>query len=132
MTDRMRVAFVDASALIALADRDDRAHEGAASAYRELCDAGYRLFTTSCAVDEAYELISIGLGAALARQWLRDFRLPVYYIDETDYSRARDRLVNDPGHATRTLTDALNIAVMERLGVRDAFAVDPNVLEETA
>ena len=132
MTDRTPVAFVDASALIAMADRDDRAHEGAVAAYGELCGAGYRLFTTNCAVDEAFELISVGLGPALARQWLRDFRLPIYYVDETDHTRARTRLVSDPGHQTRTLTDALNIAVMERLGVRDAFAVDPNVLEETA
>lgn len=124
------VAFVDSSALVALADRGDATHLAAVSAYEELRAADYRLFTTSFAVAEAYELITVGLGSAAARQWLQALRIDIYHLDPDDFSRARDRLVTDARLASRTLTDALNITAMERLGVRDAFAVDPDFVVE--
>jgi len=123
-------AFVDASALVALADRGDATHEGAVAAYRELCDAGYRLFTTEYAVVEAFDLLSLSLGTELARQWLANLRIALYHLDEADHTRARHRLVTDDRLATRTLTDVLNITAMERLGVRDAFAVDEHFTVE--
>jgi predicted nucleic acid-binding protein len=124
------VAFIDASAMVALADRGDATHRAAVSAYEELKAAGYRLFTTSYAIAEAFELIAIGLGHAAARHWLQALRIDIYHLDPDDISRARTRLVTDERLASRTLTDALNITAMERLGVRDAFAVDPDFVVE--
>ncbi len=123
-------AFVDSSALVALADQGDATHEGAVAAYRELCDAGYRLFTTDYAVVEAFDLLTLSLGHELARRWLANLRIALYHLDETDHTRARHRLVTDDRLATRTLTDVLNITAMERLGVRDAFAVDEHFTVE--
>jgi predicted nucleic acid-binding protein len=123
-------AFVDSSALVALADQGDATHEGAVAAYRELCDAGYRLFTTEYAVVEAFDLLTLSLGHEPARRWLANLRIALYHLDETDHTRARHRLVTDDRLATRTLTDVLNITAMERLGVRDAFAVDEHFTVE--
>ncbi len=123
-------AFVDSSALVALADQGDATHEGAVAAYRELCDAGYRLFTTDYAVVEAFDLLTLSLGHELARRWLANLRIALYHLDEIDHTRARHRLVTDDRLATRTLTDVLNITAMERLGVRDAFAVDEHFTVE--
>ena len=124
MSEPVRAAFVDASAMVALADAGDATHAGAVAAYRELRDAGYRLFTTEYAVVEAFDLIATALGTETARDWLVKLEIARYHLDEADLSRARHRLVTDARLASRTLTDALNITAMERLGVRDAFAVD--------
>jgi predicted nucleic acid-binding protein len=124
------VAFVDSSAIVTLVDRDDSSHAAAVEAYTSLVSSGYRLFTTNHVLNEAFELLSAGVGSAVARQWLHDHRLPIYFVDETDLAAATDMIANrDPG-ASITLTDALSMVVMERLGVTDAFAVDPAFLSE--
>jgi predicted nucleic acid-binding protein len=125
---RTPVAFVDSSAIVALIDRDDRTHTAAVEAYRSLVASGYRLFTTNHVVVEVYDLLASGLGHDVARQWLRGNRLAVYTTDEDDEEKARKMVANADGNQSLSLTDALSIVVMERLGVNDAFAVDPNFL----
>jgi hypothetical protein len=125
------VAFVDSSALVALADRDDASHAAAVAAYRDLVGAGYKLFTTNYVVAETFDLLRAGLGGAVARQWLRDSRLAVYHADEADEAKAR-RLVLERGEGRElSLTEAVSLVVMDRLGVTDAFAVDQRFLAET-
>ena len=125
-------AFVDASAMIALVDRDDASHRAAVDAYRGLVAAGYRLFTTNYVIAETYDLLNTGLGASVARQWLRDVKLAVYHADEQDEQKARRLIVNATGKRAPSMTDAISLVVMDRLGVSDAFAVDPNFLADTA
>ena len=122
------VAFVDSSAIVTLVDADDASHAAAVEAYRSLVADGYRLFTTNHVLDEAFELLSVGVGAAVARQWLRDNRLPVYFVDESDLATATKLIAAREAGAQITLTDALSMVVMERLSVADAFAVDPDFL----
>ena len=56
------VAFVDASALVALADRDDASHEAAVAAYQDFVASGFRLFTSDYALVEAHDLLAAALG----------------------------------------------------------------------
>lgn len=124
------VAFVDSSAIVTLVDRDDASHQAAVEAYRSLVSSGYRLFTTNHVLAEAFDLLSTGIGGEAAHTWLRDQQLPVYMVDEADLTAAIAMIVSrDPGQLM-TLTDALSMVVMERLGVSDAFAVDPSFLAE--
>jgi predicted nucleic acid-binding protein len=125
-------AFVDSSAIVALVDRHDAAHEAAVAAYRDLLDSGYRLFTTNFVVAETVDLLTDVIGADVARQWLRDHRLTVYYADEQDERRARALVIGSHSEQGLSYVDAVSLVVMERLGVADAFAVDPNFLSETA
>jgi predicted nucleic acid-binding protein len=124
---RCPVAFVDSSAIVALVDRDDHSHTAAVEAYRSLIESGYRLFTTNHVVVETFDLLCAGVGAEVARRWLREMRLAIYTTDEEDEEKAR-RMVAAEGARSLSLTDALSFVVMERLGVADAFAVDPNFL----
>jgi len=124
------VAFVDSSAIVTLVDADDASHTAAVEAYQSLVDDGYRLFTTNHVLDEAFELLTVGVGATVARQWLRDNRLPIYFVDETDLAAATKLIAARDGNSPITLTDALSMVVMERLSVADAFAVDPAFLAE--
>jgi predicted nucleic acid-binding protein len=125
-------AFVDSSAIVALVDRDDATHAAAVEAYRGLVAAGYKLVTTNLVVAETFDLLSAGLGPSLARQWLRDHRLAVYHADEQDGANARRLILGASERRRLSYTDAVSLVVMDRLGIADAFAVDPNFLAETA
>ncbi|HEV2528520.1 MAG TPA: PIN domain-containing protein [Thermomicrobiales bacterium] len=120
--------FIDSSAIVALVDQDDSSHEAAVAAYRELVGTGYRLFTSNYVIAETYDLLRTGVGHAVARQWLRDSTLAVYHADEQDERRARRIMLRGRGASGMTFTDAISLVVMERFGVADAFAVDPNFL----
>ncbi len=121
--------FVDSSAIVALVDRDDASHAAAVAAYQELVAADYKFFTTNYAVAEAFDLLQTALGPEVARQWLRDSQLAVYHADEQDLMKARRRVLA-AGDRRLSLTDAIGIVVMERLGVTDAFAVAPDLLAD--
>lgn len=126
------VAFVDSSAIVAMVDANDTTHDAAVAAYHELVDAGYKLFTTNHVIAETVDLLTNGVGPAVARQWLRDQRLPVYHADEQDNHRARAMVIASRSARGLSYIDAVSLVVMERFGVADAFAVDPHFLSETA
>lgn len=125
------VALVDSSALVALADRRDAQHQGAVSAYTQLVEQGYKLFTTNYLVSETVDLLRAGLGPSLAQQWLRDHRLPIYHADEQDERRARTLVISSRNPRGLSMTDAISAVVMDRLGVQDVIAVDPYLSIET-
>jgi len=125
-------AFVDSSAMIALVDRDDETHTAVVDAYRGLVSDGYKLITTNYVVAETFDLLTVGLGVAIAKQWLRDSRLAIYHADEQDEAKARQMLLAAGEQRQLSFTDAVSLVVMDRLGITDAFAVDPNFLAETA
>ena len=122
--------FIDASAIVAIVDRDDASHGAAVEAYRNLVRAGYKLFTTNYVVAETFDLLRTGVGPLVARQFLRDSKLAVYHADEQDERRARRLVLDARAGGNLTLFDAISLVVMERLGVADAFAVDPSFLAD--
>jgi predicted nucleic acid-binding protein len=124
------VAFVDSSAIVALVDRNDATHDAAVAAYHDLLDQGYKLFTTNFVVAETVSLLTDGVSANIARQWLRDHRLTVYHADESDERRARALVIGSHSERGLSYVDAISLVVMERLGIADAFAVDTHFLSE--
>jgi uncharacterized protein len=123
------IAFVDTSAIIALVDRDDLTHGDAVNAYHSLVDDGYRLFTTNHVIGETYDLLAATLGHSVAAQWLQDVGLAVYVTDNQDEERARERVLASAATRPIRYSDAISLSVMERLGIAEAFAVDPDFLE---
>ncbi len=118
------VTFVEASALVALADRDDASHAAAVTAYQDLVAGGFRLFTTDLALATAHELIAVALGQEVARSWLAHCNILVQRIAPADLEEGR-RAIEEGWSAPRaTLADAIHLAVLDRLGVTDVFAVD--------
>jgi predicted nucleic acid-binding protein len=123
------VTFVDASTLVALADRDDASHAAAVTAYQDLVASGFRLFTTDLALASAHELIAVALGPEVARSWLAHCNILVQRIAPADLEEGR-RAIEEGWSAPRaTLADTIHLAVLDRLGVTDVFAVDRAFLE---
>lgn len=123
------VTFVDASALVSLADRDDASHIAATAAYHDLVRSGYRLFTTDLALATAHELLIAALGRGVARLWLSRCRIPVYCVTAVDLETARRMVLAPSGSPDAPLPDAIHLAVLDRLGVTDVFAVDRRFLD---
>ncbi len=126
------VAFVDSSAIVAMVDANDKTHGAAVSAYAELLQQGYKLFTTNHVIAETVDLLVAGVGPDIARRWLRDHRLPIYHADEQDERRAKALVISSRSPRGLSYIDAVSLVVMEKFGVADAFAVDPHFLNETA
>jgi predicted nucleic acid-binding protein len=118
------VAFVDASALVALADRDDASHAAAVAAYHDLVGSGFLLFTTDLALAAAHELLVAALGGEAARAWLTRCHIHVHCVVTADIEAARHGIAAGGSPRDATLTDAIHLAVLDRLGVTDVFAVD--------
>lgn len=126
------IVFVDASALVALADRGDASHEAAVAAYSDFLANGYLLFTTDLAFTAAHQLILATFGPAVARRWLAQCAIHVEPITGADLEEGRSKVENGAVPATAPLGDAVHLAVMDRLGVNEAFAVDQQFLETLA
>ncbi len=131
-TTRAPIAFVDSSAILAIVNRADPTHEQAVAAYHELLDAGYHLFTTDYVLTETSQLLDLAFGPDVARQWLRSHHLPVYHADEQDVKRAIAQVTSASPGSRLSMIDAISSVVMERLGVSDAFAVDPEFMTDGA
>jgi predicted nucleic acid-binding protein len=122
------VTFVDASALVALADRDDASHAAAVTAYQDLVGSGFRLFTTDLALTAAHEVIAVALGQEVARSWLAHCNILVQRIAPADLEEGRRAIEEGWSAPGATLADTIHLAVLDRLGVTDVFAVDRTFL----
>ena len=125
---RPNVAFVDASALVALADWDDASHAAAVAAYDDLIGNGFALFTTNLAFIQAHELLSASLGAHVADVWMEQCRIPICAVSAEDLAAGRSSLTGGTATGAPSLLTAVHLAVLDRLGVSDVFAVERDFL----
>lgn len=123
-----RIAFVDASALVALADRDDTSHQAAAEAYRDFVQSGFLLFTTDLAFTTAHQLILAALGPSTARSWLAQCAIHIESITAQDLEEGRRKAETGNVPSSAPLGDAVHLAVLDRLSVTYVFAVDRQFL----
>jgi predicted nucleic acid-binding protein len=124
----LNVAFVDASALVALADWDDISHGAAVAAYDDLVANGFALFTTNLAFIQAHCLLTAVLGPDVALMWLERCRIPIYPISAEDLATARSNVASSGATDESAMTTAVHLAVLDRLGVSDVFAVERDFL----
>lgn len=121
----MTPIFVDTSAFYAAADRSDRHHAIAAATFTARGTSG-DLTTTDHVIVETWCLMNARLGRACAmRFWdaLSGGVVKVLGVGSADLQRAR-RIVRDFPDQPFSLVDCTSFAVMERLGIGDAFAFD--------
>jgi len=121
--------FVDTGAWYAVADRSDRHHPHASKFY--MAHAGEdRLLTSDLIVAETWALLASHLGRTAALTFwetLRDGRVPILTIDASDLEAAW-RIAQAFPDQDFSFTDCTSFALMERLGLEDAFAFDAHFL----
>ncbi len=119
--------FVDTSAYVAVLKRDDEHHETAMAITRELTRQRGALFTTNFVIAETHAMLLRYLGSGPARTYLqsmdRSDATVVIRAEEADEAGAR-RILYRYEDKDFSLVDCISFAVMERLGISQAFTFD--------
>ena len=121
--------LVDTGAWYAVADRSDRHHARARQFFVDEAPRG-RLLTTEVIVAETFTLIGAHIGRSAALEFwarLRAARIPIATLEAVDLEAAW-RIATAFPDQTFSFTDCTSFALMERLGVHDAFAFDAHFL----
>jgi predicted nucleic acid-binding protein len=111
--------------VFALLDRSDANHAAARRALDELKKRRLEPLLTNFIVAESHALLLARLDPGIARRWLTSNAWPIERVTEEDESKALS-IVARYTDKTFTYTDATSFAVMERLGLKTAFAFDPH------
>lgn len=119
----MRTVLVDSGAFLALQDAADDDHGNARDVLLALERERTSLFATNFIRCEAYTLIGARQSWEAARAWLREFDVPIERVTAEDEERAIAILLRYKDKSF-SFVDATSFAVMERLGVQDAFTLD--------
>lgn len=117
--------LVDTSAVFALLDSSDPWHSAAKAKLDNLRQARSAPLLTNCIVAECHALLLARMGSQLARNWLTNNAWPVQRITAEDEAKAIS-IVSQYTDKTFSYADATSFALMERLGIRRAFAFDPH------
>jgi len=121
--------LVDTGAWYALADRTDRHHQAAREFYEQQAGTA-SLVTTDLVIAETFALLSAHMGRPAAlTHWgaLREARIPVLAPDPADLEAAW-RIAQAYSDQRLSFVDCTTFAMMERLGITDAFAFDTHFL----
>lgn len=120
------IIFIDTSAFYSLLDRSDALHDEATRYLERCAHKGHRLVTSNFVLAESHALVLTRLGSSQARRFLQSVlqgRVTVERVSEIDEEGARG-IVFRHLDKTYTYTDSTSFALMERLGVSQAFAFD--------
>lgn len=120
-----RRVFVDTSAFLAIIDRKDQHFLEAQSISQRLVEGRYRLITTMYVVVETHASLLRAMNASIARRFLIEGldEIGVVSVSNEDEEQGRILIL---GHTDKgySFCDAISFSVMERLGLRLAFAFD--------
>lgn len=123
----MEEIFVDTGAWVALADRDDRHHQEAASLYPELLRNYGRLVTSDLVVSEVYVILRRALGYSHAMSFLEGVkaspRIQEVFSTE-DLEEQAVSILKQYADQDFSLTDAVSFALMRSRHISKAFAFD--------
>jgi predicted nucleic acid-binding protein len=123
--------FVDSSAFLALASARDENHERARRIQDRVIAGGWRLLTTTYVVAELHALALARRGSRFALDLIDRIDqsdVLIVRVLEEDWRQARS-ILGRHDDKKFSFTDALSFAVMDRLGIRDAFTFDRHFLQ---
>ena len=123
---RPRWVFLDTSAHYGLADPRDDNHATASAISRRLITERWRLLTTNFILAETHALLLVRRGRTIAWRTLEEIdrsTITIVRVSPADERRAREIIANYDDK-NFSLTDATSFAVMERLGITQAFTFD--------
>jgi predicted nucleic acid-binding protein len=121
--------FVDTSAYFAATNRRDASHELVSALMRRIVERRHVLITTNFILAALHALLLTRVDRRVAANVLHEVDssdlTTVERVTAEDERRAREIVF---GYADKdfSLTDAISLAVMERLSIRQAFTLDRN------
>jgi len=119
--------FVDSSAWIALADKDDFYHKDAASHYISIFKNFKTLVTSNLVIAETYIVILKELGHEAAIEFLDRIktspRIMKVYSSENIEAEA-ERILAKYSDQNFSYTDAVSFAIMNKQKIKKAFSFD--------
>jgi predicted nucleic acid-binding protein len=121
-----RRVFTDTSAYFALADPRDENHAAAVVIAEQLATRRRHLFTTNFVLAETHALLLARRGRELAARILVEIdrsSTAIVRARAADEQRARE-IIARYRDKDFSLTDAISFAIMERLGIGQAFTFD--------
>jgi predicted nucleic acid-binding protein len=121
-----QLVFADTSALFALASPRDQNNAVAKDVFRQLVGLRCLFLTTNHVVAEYHALLVKRVGSRYANEALLALdtgAIETLVVTESDEMAGRTILAGSPASGY-TLADAISFGVMERLGIRYAFAFD--------
>ena len=118
-------AFVDTSVFYAFLDKSDKFHGEATELFRKARKEHYTLISSNFILAESHALILSKLGRKIASRWLFSIHkiVSIERITEEDEIKAKE-IIKTFEDKDFSYTDATSFAIMERLGLVDAWAVD--------
>lgn len=119
----METVLVDSGAVVALLNADDLFHRQARLILEDMRKKGITPLLTNFILAETFSILSATVGPDAARTWLRHSIWPVERASEADERRAREIILGKDSQ-DMSYTDAVSMAVMERLGIKGAFTFD--------
>ena len=121
-----RFAFVDTSAFVALAVKNDQAHTAAIAIGASLGERQVNLLTSNVVLMETHAMLLRSLGSRRALAELHRIEhssIVVIRVDAKDEQMAR-LLLHQYADRDFSLVDATSFVMMDRLGIREAFTFD--------
>lgn len=125
-----RRVFVDTGAYYAAIDERDDSHRTASEIMHRMSIEGRELITTNAVLFELHALVVSRLGPRVALATHIELRASqtVVRVRQRDEDRA-EAILEQYDDKDFSLTDALSFAIMERLGLRTAFAFDRHFVQ---
>lgn len=123
--------FVDTSAWVALADRDDANHKKAARIYPSLLSGRGRMVTSNFVIGETYILLLKELGHAAAFAFLERTRTSprIIRVYSTEHLETEaEALLRKYDDHDFSYTDAVSFLIMKKQKLKKAFSFDKHFL----
>ena len=119
------IVFVDTSAFLAVINRGDRFHQGAADLWQDLINQEERLICNNYVIVETTTLLQRRFGLEAVRAFLEaaSARLAVIWLDEIDHRQALTALLA-ANRRQLSLVDCSAMTTMTTLGIRHIFSFD--------
>lgn len=123
--------FVDSSAWIALADKDDSHHKEAAAAYPSILRNFKNLVTSNLVIAETYVVLLNEMGHKEATEFLglvkASPRILKTYSNESVEADA-ERVLAKYFDQSFSFTDAVSFAIMKQQNIKKAFSFDKHFI----
>jgi len=125
------IIFIDTSAFLAILDKDDNNHPAAKTLWKEVLYSENVIVTSNYVLVESFALIQQRLGMEAVRVFQQDI-LPLINIEwissETHKSGVSALLT--ASKRKLSLVDCVSFETMRHLGIKTAFAFDPDFEEQ--